>query len=266
MSAGSGDWYIRGRGRVLGPFTWSQLVSLRDRGHLSQVDEVSRDRRSWTKAADMPGLYAQSIKVHQDPHSTTPRREWPVHAVEGGSGSNPGSVAAELGASWYIARGDTHFGPVSLKDLLRMMDTGELGPKSLVWKDGMANWGTASEVPELRFGASAGGQVDSTTGLSSYPGPSDGSQSYPDRSPRTSGFAVASFVLGVVWLCGLGSLMATIFGAVALLRISRSNGTTTGRGMALAGFILGILGLVLVALSIVFGLPGAVLEQAKRAR
>jgi hypothetical protein len=266
MSAGSGDWYIRGQGRVLGPFNWSQLVSLRDRGHLTQVYEVSQDRRSWTKAADMPGLYAQSVKVRQDPQSATPQREWPVLAVDGDSGSNPGSLVAETGASWYIARGDTHFGPLQQKDLQRMIDTGEVGPNSLVWKDGMADWVAASQVPELRFTTSAGAHVASTAGQSAYSGSSEGSQLHPHQSPRTSGFAVASLVLGVVWLCGLGSLLATIFGIIALNQIFRSNGTTTGKGLALSGLILGIIGLVLVALSIAFGLTGALLEQAKRAR
>jgi hypothetical protein len=252
MSAGSGDWYIRGQGRVLGPFNWSQLVSLRDRGHLTQVYEVSQDRRSWTKAADMPGLYAQSVKVRQDPQSATPQREWPVLAVDGGSGS----MVVETGASWYIARGDTHFGPLQQKDLQRMIDTGEVGPNSLVWKDGMADWVAASQVPELGFAASAGTQVASAASPSTY----------PNQSQRTNGFAVASLVLGIVWLCGFGSLLATIFGAIALSQIFRSNGTTTGKGLALSGLILGIIGLVLVALSIAFGLTGALLGQAQRAR
>ena len=47
MSEGSGGWYVRSRGRVLGPFTQAQLESLRDRGQLSQFHELSRDKRVW---------------------------------------------------------------------------------------------------------------------------------------------------------------------------------------------------------------------------
>jgi hypothetical protein len=58
---------------------------------------------------------------------------------------------------------------------------------------------------------------------------------------------VASLVLGILYLFGVGSLLATIFGAVAIGQISRSNGTLTGRGMAIAGLVLGIIGLGLLA-------------------
>jgi hypothetical protein len=59
---------------------------------------------------------------------------------------------------------------------------------------------------------------------------------------RTNGFAIASFVLGLVWLLWLGSAAAVVFGHVALRRIARSGGTQTGRGLAIAGLVLGYLG------------------------
>jgi len=60
---------------------------------------------------------------------------------------------------------------------------------------------------------------------------------------RTSGMAVASLVLGLLWVCGLGSLLAVVFGHFALSEIAKSQGQMTGRGMAIAGLILGYLGL-----------------------
>ena len=55
------------------------------------------------------------------------------------------------------------------------------------------------------------------------------------RAARTSGLAIASMVLGIVWLFWLGSILAVIFGHVALSQIKRSMGTLSGRGMAIAG-------------------------------
>ena len=49
-------------------------------------------------------------------------------------------------------------------------------------------------------------------------------------SARTSGLAIASLVLGIVWVFWLGSLLAVIFGHVALSQIKRSMGALTGRG------------------------------------
>lgn len=56
--------------------------------------------------------------------------------------------------------------------------------------------------------------------------------------------AVASLVLSLLWIWGVGSLLAVIFGAVGQRQIDESGGTQTGRGMATAGLILGILGIV----------------------
>lgn len=66
---------------------------------------------------------------------------------------------------------------------------------------------------------------------------------YPPPS-RTSGFAVASLVLSLVWLGGLGSVLAIIFGTQAKKEIRRSPGYVTGDGMATAGIVLGILGIM----------------------
>jgi Domain of unknown function (DUF4190) len=73
----------------------------------------------------------------------------------------------------------------------------------------------------------------------------------PTAQARTNGFAVAAMVLGIVWLCGFGSLLAVIFGHVALAQIARSEGWEKGRGMALAGLILGYCGLALLVFGII---------------
>ena len=64
------------------------------------------------------------------------------------------------------------------------------------------------------------------------------------RTTSSNGMAVASLVLGIVWLAGLGSVLALIFGLRARKAIDWSNGTQGGRGMATAGIVLGIVGIV----------------------
>ena len=61
---------------------------------------------------------------------------------------------------------------------------------------------------------------------------------------RTSGLAIASFVLSLVWILGFGSLLAVILGLVARNNIKRSGGLQTGKGLATAGTIIGIIGLL----------------------
>lgn len=61
--------------------------------------------------------------------------------------------------------------------------------------------------------------------------------------PRTNGFAVASLVLSVLWIAGLGSGLAVIFAVIARRRIRDSRGTESGDGLAIAGLTIGLVGL-----------------------
>jgi hypothetical protein len=82
----------------------------------------------------------------------------------------------------------------------------------------------------------------------SYPPPSPSYPPPPPAGSRTNGLAVASLVLGIVWLCGVGSILALIFGCVALSRIKRTG--EGGRGMAIAGIVLGSIGAIVLVISI----------------
>ena len=59
---------------------------------------------------------------------------------------------------------------------------------------------------------------------------------------RTNGLAIASMVLGIVWIYWIGSVLALIFGYMAKNQIDQSEGRETGRGMAIAGIVLGWIG------------------------
>ncbi|WP_158587822.1 DUF4190 domain-containing protein [Actinomadura logoneensis] len=80
-------------------------------------------------------------------------------------------------------------------------------------------------------------------GLSGPSGPSRG----------TSGWAVASLIFSILWLCGAGSLLAVVLGVIALARIRRTG--QNGRGLAVAGLILGVLGLLAGAGLALIGRP-----------
>jgi hypothetical protein len=47
-------------------------------------------------------------------------------------------------------------------------------------------------------------------------------------------------VLGILWLYGIGSILALVFGYIALNQIKHRN--ESGRGMAIAGTVLGWVG------------------------
>ncbi len=60
--------------------------------------------------------------------------------------------------------------------------------------------------------------------------------------PGTNGLAIASLVLGILWICGVGSLLALILGIVALSQIRKT--ASGGKGLAIAGIVLGSLGVL----------------------
>ena len=75
---------------------------------------------------------------------------------------------------------------------------------------------------------------------------------YGYAQPRsTNGFAIASLVLGILWIYWIGSILALIFGYVARNQIRAGN--QQGDGMAIAGIVLGWIGVGILLLLIVFG-------------
>jgi hypothetical protein len=66
----------------------------------------------------------------------------------------------------------------------------------------------------------------------------------PPAVRRTNPLAIVSLVLGVVWCGGIGSLFAVVFSIQARRSIRRSGGAETGDGLAIAGLVLGIVGII----------------------
>ena len=66
---------------------------------------------------------------------------------------------------------------------------------------------------------------------------------------KNNRMAVASLVLSLLWLFGLGSLLAVVFGHIALSQIKRTG--EMGRGFAIAGLVLGYLALAVLALGLI---------------
>jgi hypothetical protein len=74
---------------------------------------------------------------------------------------------------------------------------------------------------------------------------------------KTNGLAIASLVLGLIWIYGLGSILALVFGYSAKGQIDRSGGRQTGRGMAVAGIVLGWIGVGLIVLVFIAAAAGS---------
>jgi prepilin-type processing-associated H-X9-DG protein len=79
--------------------------------------------------------------------------------------------------------------------------------------------------------------------------------------PKTSGFAIASLVCGIVGPCtvGLCSIIGVILGIVGLVKIGKDPAAKRGRGLAIAGIVVSGVGIVILP---VLGILAAILMPA----
>jgi hypothetical protein len=68
---------------------------------------------------------------------------------------------------------------------------------------------------------------------------------YPYVPRPTNGMAIASMVLGILWIYWIGSILALVFGYVARSQIRRTG--QGGDGMAVAGIVLGWVGVFVLS-------------------
>jgi hypothetical protein len=96
------------------------------------------------------------------------------------------------------------------------------------------------------------------TGPPFYP-PSQYSHPYyggPSVSQRTTnGLAITAMVLGILWIWWVGSVLALIFGYIARKQI-KENGQN-GDGMAIAGIVLGWIGVGTLVIIAIVAIAGA---------
>jgi hypothetical protein len=74
-------------------------------------------------------------------------------------------------------------------------------------------------------------------------------------APVTNNAAVVSVVLGALWLLGIGSVLALVFGYRARRQIKSSEPRQTGAGLATAGIVLGWVGIALLLVIAAGALP-----------
>ena len=104
-------------------------------------------------------------------------------------------------------------------------------------------WGAPAPTP----GWTPQPQTQPQPGWGGYPAGGYGAGGYPGSYPtrqKTSGLAVASLVTGLLFWCFvIPGIVAVVLGHLALEQIEDSAGAKTGRGLAIAGIILGWIGI-----------------------
>jgi len=138
---------------------------------------------------------------------------------------------------WYYGSPAGQSGPVEEHQLRELIASGQLVPETLLWRDGMKDWVRLDSLAEFGPG---------------LPGPYAPPGSYHPgyyQPVQNSGLAIASLVCGIlaVLTCYLGALPgipAVICGHMAISAIRNAPVPMAGRGMAIAGLVLGYLGIL----------------------
>jgi S1-C subfamily serine protease len=134
MSQGSGGWFVRARGRTLGPFSWAQLESLRDRGQLAQFHELSQDKRTWVPASTLHELFSDRSTSDQS-------------SQEYGLGNAPPTGHTAQG--WFYANAAGSHVPASAEQIVALVKSGQIVADTPIWRQGLPSWLTLRDVPEF---------------------------------------------------------------------------------------------------------------------
>lgn len=89
-----------------------------------------------------------------------------------------------------------------------------------------------------------------------HPGPWDPEPPGYRPRPKNNGLAITSLICGCLYMYGIGSLLAVLFGHIALVQIRRAEGRQTGEGLARAGLVLGYIGVAVFGLIYLVVLSG----------
>ena len=254
--------------RWQGPLPLEKLRDLATTSRLTRnLHEISEDRVVWIPASQIwsrifpPQVKSIIAKPRSEPQITAsgdsenamtyglPTLE-PDDAAQAASANiifGTGDSANES-AEWYYLSGDAQVGPVTLSALHGLLGQGALQPTDLVWAPSFGEqWQEVGNVREFAAPQSSSGHYD--RGLQGQARAPGSTQPDPFRS-SVPPMATASLVLGILGatiLMGIGSVLAIIFGHLALSEAPLSGNPKKARQFAIAGLVLGYSILTLLA-------------------
>ncbi|HRU05307.1 MAG TPA: hypothetical protein P5137_05980 [Candidatus Brocadiia bacterium] len=145
---GEEGFFIRWRGQLKGPFGMEALRRMAAAGEISRLHDVSADRRNWTQAGQMAGVFPSSGPALA-PAGAAPEGDWKLGAPAGEPGS-PAERVIETAAQWYTERGGQVEGPKATAEVIQLIRDGMLGPADRVSSTkNPERWDYIRDTPEL---------------------------------------------------------------------------------------------------------------------
>jgi len=244
-------YFYRVRGRTLGPLDLHQMRHLAKRAQLGRATDVSRDGLQWSKAADLPELFAAHSEAASEPVAVSHGTGLPAGSRRGGTDTDPQAAVAE--PRWYYTSAGIQQGPVDLATLRQLVASGAVPPHEHVIPEGGSQWFPVPSVPQL------GGGVPDTAMLPPIDtSATAGSRGRPEHQ-GVNGLAIAGFAISLVAACcflpglvflpllGLAMIVVPLLAVIAttLSACGLALKTPSQRGLAVAGIVIGVLALLI---------------------
>ena len=129
-------YYVKIRGRVLGPFHTDRLIEMVSQGKLSRVHMLSTDNQNWQKASEYPDLFQSAGRTTSS-------------AMKPETQNAPTSPGLDSGDVWHYGINGQPQGPVSKSVIMSLFTSGQLTASDSLWREGMDDWQPLSSVPEF---------------------------------------------------------------------------------------------------------------------
>ncbi|MEM7697030.1 MAG: DUF4190 domain-containing protein [Verrucomicrobiota bacterium] len=163
---------------------------------------------------------------------------------------------------WHYTETGGQQKSVSEDELRQLARSGLVSATTLVWNESMPEWQMASEIWPDWFASAA--NAPQRPAMVDAPAPIVVSGAPRQAPGDANACAIASLICGIVGLfcTQLFSIAAVVTGHIALSQI-RKSGVAANKGLAIAGLVLGYVGIGIVVLILVFyavmffGLAGA---------
>ena len=143
-------YYVRFKGRVLGPMSKDKTIELIRRGQISRMHELSPDGLAWRPAEEFGELFPKKVE--------------PAPQAAQQSKTEAAPVAQPI-EQWYAHIDGQNVGPVDEENLRMLAASGRLLADSLIWKNGMPEWLAAEVVRPNWFARMARTQPNTTDQL-----------------------------------------------------------------------------------------------------
>lgn len=140
---------------------------------------------------------------------------------------------------WYCNINKQQYGPVDIETLKSWLAQGRLGANDLVWKEGMENWVPANTLEELSGNIAPPVQVQTQN-----------NKIVPGQATTSMVLGILSIVLNCAGLI-LG-ILALKYRKKGLELIKSQPDKYTGEGFCTAGYVMGIIGIVIGSFAIVY--------------